>query len=84
VELVIAQLELRRLAEEVRRVHASDQPYRVHRIKAATGAYDDVLLQCCRLAKIDIPGRHDPRSTTLTSRERFEVETALMARGVDW
>ena len=86
VELLLAQLELRRLAAEVQRVHATDQPHRVHRIRATTGAYDDVLLQCCRLAKVEVPPRHDHprRLTTLTTRERFEAETALMARGVDW
>lgn len=80
VELLLRTLELRRLADEVQRAHATCEPGKFLRVRASTGAYDDVLLECCRAAGVSAPRHRGPLSTD----ERFEVESALMSRRVEW
>lgn len=80
VDLLLRTLELRRLASEVQRAHATCQPGKFQRVQASTGAYDDVLLECCRAAGVPAPRSRGPLSTD----ERFAVETALLAQRVEW
>ncbi len=83
VELLICTLELQRLSRTVQRAHATDQPGKYERVRASEGAYDDVLLRTCRVAGVGgtepVPDRGP-----LSTMQRFEVETALMAGGVHW
>ncbi len=80
VELLICTLELQRLSRMVQRAHATDQPGKYERVRASEGAYDDVLLRTCRA--LGVPPTAD--RTPLTTMERFDAETALMAGGVQW
>ncbi len=80
VELLICTLELQRLSRLVQRAHACDEPGKYERVRASEGAYDDVLLRTCRVIGVD----HDADRTPLTTMQRFDAETALMAGGVHW
>lgn len=77
---VLHQLELARLAEELRRVRESRQPGLATRVRACTAAYDYVLVACARDLGLPAPDTMPP----LSAGERFEVETRLMAEGMQW
>lgn len=77
---VLHELELKRLAQEVQRVRADQQPGQHHRVRATTAAYDGALVQTCRALGIE----HSPGALPLSDEQRYEVETALMAAGVQW
>ena len=81
VELLICTLELQRLSRLVQRAHACDQPGKYERVRASEGAYDDVLLRTCRVVGVAEP---EAERTPLTTTQRFDAETALMAGGVHW
>jgi hypothetical protein len=83
VELLICTLELQRLSRTVQRAHATDQPGKFERVRASEGAYDDVLLRTCRVAGVGGTAPVPDRGP-LSTMQRFEVETALMAGGVHW
>lgn len=83
VELLICTLELQRLSRTVQRAHACDQPGKFERVRASEGAYDDVLLRTCRVAGVEHAAAQVVRGP-LSTVERFEAETALMAGGVHW
>ncbi|MBM6400626.1 hypothetical protein [Phycicoccus sonneratiae] len=80
VPSVLLALELRRLAAEVRRIEASDQPHPAARIAAALAAYDHVLVQLCSRADVPTPIGLLP----LDPRDRVDLEAELVATGVDW
>ncbi len=80
LELLICTLELQRLSQMVQHAHACDQPGKYERVRASEGAYDDVLLRACRVVGVAPAAERTP----LTTMERFEAETALMAGGVHW
>ncbi len=80
VELLLRTLELRRLALEVQKAHATTQPGQYQRVRASTGAYDDVLLECCRAAGVPAPRTRGPLSTD----ERLVAEMALLAHRIEW
>ncbi|WP_068428128.1 hypothetical protein [Piscicoccus intestinalis] len=77
---VLHELELARLARELRRVREANQPGLATRVRACTAAYDDVLLACAHDIGVPAPQSRPPLST----QERFEVETRLMAAGLRW
>lgn len=77
---VLHELELKRLAQEVQRVRADQQPGQYHRVRATTAAYDGALVQACRALGLEHPVGTLPLSDT----QRYEVETSLMAAGVQW
>lgn len=77
---VLHELELARLADEVQRVRAQDRPGRRLQVRATTAAYDDALVQACRALGLESPAGTPP----LSDAQRYEVETALMAAGVQW
>jgi hypothetical protein len=77
---VLLGLELRRLAEEVRRIDEGRQPHRAARLAAALAAYDHVLIELCRSAELDAPSGLPP----LSSNARLQLEAELVATGVDW
>jgi hypothetical protein len=72
--------ELRRLAAEIEKARASDQPGKMLKITASVQAYDDVLLNCCRTAGVTMPAQRRP----LTATERLDAEAALLSRGIRW
>jgi len=80
VELLICTLELQRLSRLVQHAHACDQPGKYERVRASEGAYDDVLLRTCRVVGVEPEADRTP----LTTVQRFDAETALMAGGVHW
>ena len=77
---VLHELELARLADEIRRVRDAQQPGLATRVRACNAAYDDVLVRCALDLGLEAPTRLPP----LSDRERFEVETELMAAGMRW
>ncbi len=80
VDLLLRTLELRRLSAEVQRAYATTEPGKYQRVRASVGAYDDVLLECCRAVGVDPPAARGP----LTTIERFDVESCLLAKNVQW
>lgn len=80
VPTVLLVLELRRLAVEVRRIEAGDQPHPAARIAAALAAYDHVLVQLCSRAEVPTPIGLLP----LDPRDRVGLEAELVASGVEW
>jgi hypothetical protein len=79
-EILLYTLELGRLATEIEKARASDQPGKMLKITASVQAYDDVLLTCCRTAGVTV-GPHRP---PLTASERLDAETALLTHGIEW
>ena len=80
VPTVLLVLELRRLAAEVRRIEADDQPHPAARLAAALAAYDHVLVQLCSQAQLPTPIGLLP----LDPRDRLDLEADLVSAGVDW
>jgi hypothetical protein len=80
VDILNHTLELRRLAAEIEKARASDQPGKMLKITSSVKAYDDVLLSCCRTAGVTYPARRPP----LTAAERLDAEAALLTHGIRW
>lgn len=80
VPQVLLALELRRLSAEVRSVEAGRQPHRAARLDAALAAYDRVLLELCETVDVPAPNGLPP----LSAHARLDLETELLASGVDW
>lgn len=77
---VLLTLELRRLADDIRLVESGNQPHRAARLGAALAAYDRVLLELCLTADIEAPTSMTP----LHHSVRLDLETELVASGMDW
>jgi hypothetical protein len=71
--------DLRRLAAEIDAVFSQDQPAKHHRLRAATLAYDWVLLSACRTLEVPEPG-----PAPLDPISRLCTEAELAARGLQW
>jgi hypothetical protein len=72
------QLRLTRLAAEIRRLELNDGRWaRVHHLRAAQAAYDDVLAEACRLLSI-------PVTDAVAPVRRLLAETELRSRGWSW
>jgi hypothetical protein len=72
--------DLHRLAVHLDTVERSRELHRVARLRAASLAYDDVLLSACRTLEIDVPDN----STPMHAVERLQTEAALAQRGLVW
>lgn len=72
--------DLTRLYAELDVLRVSKAAARVHRMRAATLAYDDVLESCCTALQVDqgLPARE------WSSVERLEVEAVLEDAGLRW
>jgi hypothetical protein len=81
---VLLGLELRRLGAEVQRIDSSDLPAKAMRLRAATAAYDYVLLEACRSLEVPLPGTDGPIGTPLTQDQRLAAETSLVGAGFTW
>lgn len=77
---VLFGLELARLAEHVRQVEGDNQPWKAERLAASTLAYDLALRDYCRSVDLPVPEGHG----SLSRRQRFEMESALITTGHDW
>jgi hypothetical protein len=71
--------DLRRLADELERVYAQDQPAKMARLTAAALAYDWVLMSAARTLDVPVPG-----PAPLDPIDRLQTEAALAAQGLDW
>jgi hypothetical protein len=71
--------DLHRLAVHLDTVERSREMHRVARLRAASLAYDDVLLSACRTLEVEVPD-----STPLHPVERLQTEAALAQRGLIW
>jgi hypothetical protein len=71
--------DLHRLAGHLDSLEHSDQMHRATRLRAASLAYDDVLLSACRTLEVEVPD-----STPLHPVERLQTEAALAQRGLVW
>lgn len=71
--------DLRRLADLVERTYATDQPAKMERLRAASLAYDQVLLAACRT--LEVPSAQTP---PLRPLERLVAEADLARSGLDW
>ncbi|GGB27869.1 hypothetical protein GCM10011492_17620 [Flexivirga endophytica] len=72
--------DLTRLYAELDVLRSSQAAARVHRLRATTLAYDDVLESCCTALQVDdgLPPRE------WSSVERLEVEATLEEAGLRW
>lgn len=72
--------DLTRLYAELDVLRVSKAAARVHRMRATTLAYDDVLESCCTALQVDegLPPRE------WSSIERLEVEATLEEAGLRW
>lgn len=77
---ILLGLELRRIAGDLRRIEAGNQPNRPERMAACILAYDYVLREYCRALGLPEPGG----IAGLSKVQRFEMETALIGAGHGW
>lgn len=77
VEQLVA--DLRRLATLLEQTYVTEQPAKMERLRAASLAYDYVLLAACRT--LEIPSS---QTAPLKAFERLETEAALARSGLDW
>lgn len=71
--------DLRRLGLHLARVESSNELAKAFRMKAASWAYDDVLLSACRALEVETEA-HAP----LAAFERLETEAVLAQHGLQW
>ena len=71
--------DLRRLATLLEQTYVTEQPAKMERLRAASLAYDYVLLAACRT--LEIPSS---QTAPLDAFERLETEAALARSGLDW
>ena len=71
--------DLHRLAIHIDTVERSQEMHRVARLRAASLAYDDVLLSACRTLEVEVP-----ETTPLHPVERLQTEAALAQAGLVW
>jgi hypothetical protein len=73
------QMRLSELSRQIRVLE--DDPYifaKAHRLRATRAAYDDLLVEACRMAGVSVVDA--PRST----EERWREELELSSRGWSW
>ena len=71
--------DLRRLADEQRRLRHSGAPAKAARLRSLMLAYDDTLLEACLAVGLPQPGPPPLRDAV-----RLEIELALTQHGVVW
>lgn len=74
---VLLAMELRRLAEDLRRIESTEQFAKAERMRSCTLAYDYVLREYCRSVEIPEPGG----VAGLSPSQRFAMESALIGAG---
>jgi hypothetical protein len=71
--------DLHRLAVHIDTIERSQEMHRVARLRAASLAYDDVLLSACRTLEVEVP-----ETTPLDPVARLQTEAALAQAGLVW
>lgn len=77
---ILFALELRRLSADVQRVTATEEFSKAERVAVSQLAYDIALRDYCRSVDLPVPAGHG----SLSRKQRFELETALITSGHDW
>lgn len=78
------QARLGAVADEIRRLEADRLVYaKAHRLRAARGAYDDLLAEACRCADVRAPGGLG-RDGADVDGARMSAELELASRGWSW
>lgn len=73
--------DLRRLQAACEAIERGDPPMKAARLRAAAMAYDEVLLQACRVLEVDVaPEQRRP----LRPLERLQTEAELARAGLRW
>jgi hypothetical protein len=71
--------DLHRLSIHIDTIERSQEMHRAARLRAASLAYDYVLLSACRTLEVEVPAR-----TPLAPVERLQTEAALAQAGLVW
>ena len=71
--------DLRRISAHLEQVDRTDPPAKAFRLRAATLAYDGVLLSAARTLEVPAPDK-----PPLESIERLQTEAALAQHGLVW
>lgn len=78
-EVLRVQMRLAELARQIQALEVDPHVYaKAHKLRATHAAYDDLLVEACRLAGVDIADA--PRSRA----ERWREELELSSRGWSW
>ncbi|HZI96490.1 MAG TPA: hypothetical protein VFD41_03080 [Actinomycetales bacterium] len=78
-EVLRVQMRLAELARQIQVLEADPHVYaKAHRLRATHAAYDDLLVEACRLAGVDIEDAPRDRA------ERWREELELSSRGWSW
>ncbi len=72
--------DLRRLSGYLDRLDRSREPAKIARMRAASWAYDDVLIEACRALEVPVDVGHAP----LRPAERLFAEIELSRAGLVW
>jgi hypothetical protein len=72
--------DLRRVAADLERIERTNPPAKVARLRAASMAYDDLLLAACRALEVPTQNGRPP----LDAIERLETEAELARQGFTW
>jgi hypothetical protein len=81
-EVLRVQTRLAAVAGQIRTIEANRRLFaRRHRLAAAQNAYDDLLVEACELAGVDVPGKHGRHHD---AAERWREERELTERGWSW
>lgn len=74
-------VDLHCLGRELDLARSTNGPAKVHRMKAVSLAYDDVLTMCCEELEVSVPvvGRRP-----LETAERLQLEAGLARTGARW
>jgi len=73
------QMRLSELSRQIRVLEGDPHVFaKAHRLRATRGAYDDLLVEACRLAGVTVGD--GPRGT----EERWRTELELSSRGWSW
>lgn len=76
------QARLGAVADEIRRLESDRLVYaKAHRLRAARGAYDDLLAEACRFADVHTP---DQGRSGDVDAARMHAELELASRGWSW
>jgi hypothetical protein len=70
--------DLRRLEQEYLRVERSDAPAKAFRLRAVSLAYDDTLVEACRILELPAP------PSPLTGVDRVRAQAELARAGLTW
>lgn len=83
LDALVLQIRLGEMLSEVRRLRTSTEFASAHRTLAAKNAYDQLLIDACRKAGIELPAEMRGKRE-LSDVERLHHELELTAHGWSW